>query len=195
MLLDSYFCFGVGAVWISGAPSGQGVPLSANSRPLPFFARTHYIPVTAEIRSHLGGGHESVSFFADLPSVLASPIELEQPRTAMREGSHGADGDGGMPGACIDEKVALGISSDASDFAEMFRISGLRLLCAAKCRRRVRSTGPDCCPALPISIASRQNATTPGAALIPIRWRNDRPEASPGLKLSRSLQLSSESGK
>src|SRR5438552_3231435 len=52
-------------------------------------------------------------------SELAGAIELEHPRASVREGSHGADRDGRMPRACIDENVALGIGGDARDFAEI----------------------------------------------------------------------------
>src|SRR5215469_16083900 len=68
--------------------------------------------IVSGIDAHLGGSHEPVGIFADLPHVLAGAIELEHPRTAMREGPHGADSYSGMSRACVDEDVALGIGSD-----------------------------------------------------------------------------------
>ena len=75
--------------------------------------------IVVRVDAHLGGEHESVDVFADFPHVLARAIELEHPRAAVRERPHGADGDGRMAGACIDEDVALGIGGDARDFAEI----------------------------------------------------------------------------
>src|SRR5262249_29097865 len=50
---------------------------------------------------------------------FARAIELKHARAAMREGAHGADRNGGMSGARIDENVAFGVGGDTRDFAEI----------------------------------------------------------------------------
>ncbi len=53
--------------------------------------------LSCAVDAHLLRLQQAVCALADLPDELAGPIELEQPRAAVRDGARGAEGDLGLP--------------------------------------------------------------------------------------------------
>ena len=75
--------------------------------------------VVLRIDADLRGEQEAVEALADLARELAVAIELEQPRSAMRERARRGHRDRRMAGARVDEDVAARIRRHAADFAEI----------------------------------------------------------------------------
>ena len=78
----------------------------------------NYPDVVVFINADLGGDEEGVGILADFAGVLARAVELEEAGATVDEGPHGADGDGRVAGAGVDENVAFGVGGDAGDFTE-----------------------------------------------------------------------------
>ena len=86
-------------------------------------AAVHHPDVVLRIHPHRLREQESVHALADLAHVLARPIELEQPRAAVRERARAADRGVAAAGPRVDEDVALGVGGHAGGFADV-HVSG-----------------------------------------------------------------------
>jgi hypothetical protein len=90
----------------------------------------HDPDIVLRIDADLLRNHEPVRVLADLADELSSLVELQQPRASVSERPGGADGDGGMARACVNENIALGIYSHTSDFTQMNIVWKLERLCS-----------------------------------------------------------------
>ena len=75
--------------------------------------------VVLRIDAHLLRLQETVRALADLADELAGPIELEQPRSAVRHGARGAERHRRVAGPGVEEDVALGVGGDAGRFTHV----------------------------------------------------------------------------
>ena len=75
--------------------------------------------VVLRIDAHLLRLQQPVRILADLAEELAGSIELEQARSAMRDGPRRAQRDGRIAGARVQEDVALGVGRDTRRFAHV----------------------------------------------------------------------------
>ena len=74
--------------------------------------------VVLRIDAQADGGVEAVDVLPELAHELAVLIELEQPRTAVRERAVVADRRVRMARPRVDENLSLRIRADAADFAD-----------------------------------------------------------------------------
>src|SRR5262249_30880350 len=86
------------------------------------------------IDADLLGKQHGVAVLSDLSNKLPCPIELEQPRTAVRECPRRAERNGRVAGARINENVAFRIRSDAAHFTQIDVIGKRQRIC-----RRIES--------------------------------------------------------